>query len=148
MAKNNKSKSRVTVFDYKDTDLMAHLANTSAEGMTASDVAEEMGFQDDDGTRAVGMRFAWMRKYGMLKYDEKTKLWTLTNGADRVMTAQKLAAMTEVIEKVPDEQMVEVMAHVTSRYRLGDPMMASLLRREFQYGTNPHSRVWGRRKPR
>jgi len=26
---------------------------------------------------------------------------------------------------------------------LGDPMVASLLRREFQYGTSPRSHVWG-----
>jgi hypothetical protein len=31
--------------------------------------------------------------------------------------------------------MVEVMSHVTSRYRLGDPVIASLLRREFLFGT-------------
>jgi hypothetical protein len=34
------------------------------------------------------------------------------------------------------------MAHVTTRYRLGDPLMATMLRREFAYGTSPRSTVW------
>lgn len=146
MPKRDRTQQRhhVSVFDYKDTDLMAHLAATSATGMTSTEVAEAMGMDNGDGARAVGMRFAWMKKYGMLAFDEKTRMWTLTPGADRVMAAQKAAAMTTVIERVPDESMVEIMAHVTARYRLGDPMVASLLRREFQYGTSPRSRVWGR----
>jgi len=31
--------------------------------------------------------------------------------------------------------MVEVMAHVAKRYRFGDPIIATMLRREFAYGT-------------
>jgi hypothetical protein len=149
MAKQRRqSNVHVSVYDFKDTDLMAHLAATSALGLTAAETAEAMGLNPEEGTRAVGMRFAWMKKYGMLSYDEKTKLWSLTNGAERVMTAQKTAAMTEVIERFPDESMVEVMANITSRYRLGDPMTAALLRREFVYGTARRSRAWGRRSPR
>jgi len=142
------AKPHVTVYDFRDTDIMAHLAATSALGMTSAEIAEAMGFDVEEATRAVGIRLSWMKRYGMLTLDDKTNLWSMTNGADRVMAAQKVAAMTEVIEKVPDESMVEVMAHVTSRYRLGDPMMASLLRREFVYGTSRRSRAWGRRKPR
>jgi hypothetical protein len=37
---------------------------------------------------------------------------------------------------------VDIMSHVTARYRLGEPMMAQLLRREFAYGTSPRSSVW------
>jgi hypothetical protein len=131
-----------SVYDFKDTDLMAKVAAQS--GITAHDVATDLGWDNGDGTRAIAMRFAWMRKYGMLALSEETREWTLTEGGQRVMAAHKAAALTQVIEAVPDESMVEVMAHVTSRFRLGDPMMAHLLRREFLYGTSPRSRVWGR----
>jgi len=144
MPKRRQSRYHVTMYDFKDTDLMAKVAEGGAEGLRAREVAEAMGMDDEDGdgTRAIGMRFAWMKRYGMLNQSD-SGLWTLTDGADRVMSAQRLAAMTEVIQAVPDESMVEIMAHVTSRYRLGDPMVASLLRREFQYGTSPRSHVWG-----
>lgn len=146
MAKRRQpSQYHVSIYDYKDTDLMAHLASTSTDGMSSHEIAQEMGLvknEEDDGAQSVGVRLSWMRRFGMVAFDGERKLWTLTDGAERVMEAQKIAAMTRTIEAVPDESMVEVMAHVTSRYRLGDPMMAALLRREFQYGTSPRSRAW------
>ena len=133
-----------SVYDFKDTDLMVKVAAQGGGGISAADLAAELGWDDHDGTRAIGMRFAWMKKYGMLKYDEKNHLWIISEGGERVLAAQRAAAMKDVIEAVPDEGMIEVMAHVTSRFRLGDPMVGHLLRREFVYGTSPRSRVWGR----
>lgn len=145
MASRQETTHHVTVYDFRDTELMAKLNEQGASGATAVDIAESLGMSGGDGTRAVGMRMAWMRKYGMVEYDEKHHLWVLSKGGERVMESQMRAAMTKVIEAVPDESMVDVMAHVTSRYRLGDPMVAHLLRREFLYGTSPRSAIWTRR---
>ena len=124
---------------------MVKVAAQGGGGISAADLAAELGWTDNgDGIRAIGMRFAWMKKYGMLDYDDKHHLWVISKGGERVIAAHRAAAMTDMIEAVPDESMIEVMAHVTSRYRLGDPMVAHLLRREFIYGTSRQSRVWGR----
>jgi hypothetical protein len=146
MAKTRQSQNNhhASVYDFKDTDLMLKVADQGASGISAADLAADLGWTDRDGTRAIGMRFAWMKKYGMLDYDDKHHLWVISQGGERVIAAQRAAALTSTIEAVPDESMVEVMAHVTSRFRLGDPMVAHLLRREFIYGTSPKSRVWGR----
>lgn len=136
--------SKLSVYDFRDTDLMAKVAENGASGVSSKEIAESLGFKEDDGTQSVGMRFAWMKKFGMLEYDAETKLWMLTAGGERVIESHIRAAATRTIEAVPDESMVEVMAHVTSRYRLGDPMIATLLRREFQYGTNPRSSIFRR----
>jgi hypothetical protein len=53
----------------------------------------------------------------------------------RVISAKLKARDLAVVEKLPDEAMVEVMAQVTSRYHRGEAMLAHLLRREFLYGT-------------
>lgn len=126
----------LSVYDFRDMDLMLKLVEGSA---TAKELADEMGM-GEDGTRNVGIRFAWMRRFGMLVLDEKSRHWSLSDGGARVAQAQIRAAARNSIEKIPDEEMVEVMAHVTSRYRLGDPMTAAMLRREFQYGTSPRRR--------
>jgi hypothetical protein len=146
MAKTRRQASthHASVYDFKDTDLMLKVSAQGGGGISAADLATELGWDNHDGTRAIGMRFAWMKKYGMLDYDDKHHLWIISNGGERVLAAQRAAALTSTIEAVPDESMVEVMAHVTSRFRLGDPMVAHLLRREFIYGTSPRSRVWGR----
>jgi hypothetical protein len=151
MAKTRQSQTNhhASVYDFKDTDLMLKLAAAGGSGISAADLAEDLGWTDHDGVRAIGMRFAWMKRYGMLDYDDKHHLWVLSAGGERVMAAQKAAATMPFIEQVPDESMVEVMAHVTSRYRHAqnskDALVAHLLRREFMYGTSPRSTVWGRR---
>jgi hypothetical protein len=126
----------LTVYDFRDMDLMAHLAQGPA---TARQLSETLGL-DDEGVRHVAIRFAWMKRFGMLDLNDKTRQWSLSDGGGRVMASQHKAVAKNRIDKIPDEEMIEVMAHVTSRFRLGDPMTAAMLRREFQYGTSPKRR--------
>lgn len=126
----------LSIYDIRDLDLMHRLAESPA---TAVSLAEEMGL-GEDGSRHVGTRFAWMRRFGMLALDEKSREWRLSDGGGRVVQAQAKAITKNRIEKIPDEEIIEVMAHVTSRFRLGDPMTAAMLRREFQFGTSPRRR--------
>lgn len=132
MAENTK---HATVYDFRDTDLMMKLRDL--DGASAADLADEVGM--DGHTQAIGVRLGWMKRYGMVEQD-KSGIWLLSQGGGRVIEARIRAAMQQVIEKVPDESMVEIMAHITGRYRLGDPMVAAMLRREFQYGTSPRRR--------
>ena len=56
-------------------------------------------------------------------------------GGSRVVESKIRSAMQRDLLEIPDEQMIEVMSHVTTRWRLGDPMIAHMLRREFLFGT-------------
>jgi hypothetical protein len=76
-----------------------------------------------------------MRRFGMLEFERKERFWRLTDGGLRVMEARLKAAQTRALEAIPREAMVDVMANVTSTYRHADPMLAHMLRREFDYGT-------------
>jgi DNA-binding IclR family transcriptional regulator len=135
----------LSIYDFRDTDLMVKIAEEQgAEGVDAHALADALGM-GKSGVQSVGIRLAWMKRFGMVAYDDKQHLWRLTDGAGRVIESHARAAAIRQIEEVPDESIVEVMSHVTARYRLGDPMVASLLRREFQYGTSPRSRVWNGR---
>jgi hypothetical protein len=137
---------RLTLYDFRDLDLMLKLEEASgAEGATTQELADALGMDDD--SHAVGTRSAWMRRYGFFDFDEEKRLWTLSAGGKRIAQAKLRAAAANKIDAVPDEALVGVMAHVTSRYRLGDPMMATMLRREFAFGTSPHSAAWnGKRR--
>jgi hypothetical protein len=126
------NQKHASVYDFRDTDLMMKLKEM--EGGTSADLADEVGM--DGYTQAIGVRLAWMKRYGMV-VQEKSGVWLLSQGGGRVIEAHLRAAMQQVIERVPDESMIEVMSHITGRYRLGDPMVAAMLRREFQYGTSP-----------
>jgi hypothetical protein len=76
-----------------------------------------------------------MRRYGMVAYDDKDHLWSLTKGGLRVTEAHLRAPELRVVETMPDEKMIEVMAHVTSRFMRGETMLGHMLRREFAFGT-------------
>lgn len=138
----------LTLYDFRDLDLMqafARAANEQGELETA-ELADELGMADD--IRAVAQRLAWMRKYGVFARNEQTGIWTLTRGGERVIEANQQAAASDAIGDVPDEQLVDVMAHVTSRYRHGDQLTATLLRREFLFGTKPGSAAYQRKRRR
>jgi hypothetical protein len=124
-----------TLYDFRDLDLMLKIeAEANPEGwIEAADLADGLGFGEQ--ARPVSMRLNWMRRYGMVEYDERNKLWRVSDGGRRVTEARLRASAAKTIEALPDEAMIEVMANVTSRYWKGDALTAHLLRREFLYGT-------------
>jgi hypothetical protein len=130
------------VIDFRDTDIMSKLDQLGT--ISSVELASELGASKDEGAKAIGRRLGWMRRYGMVELDPEKRVWTISPGGTRVLESRRVAAAKKAIEKLPREELVEVMAHITSVYRLGDPMLAAMLRREFQYGTAPQSRAWGR----
>lgn len=135
----------VSLYDFRDLDLMLRLQTVGDDEGWAStkELADALGLADD--VRAVGARCAWMRRFGIFELHPDQKMWRLSEGGERVARAKLRAAASTQIEKVPDEALVDVMAHVTGRYRHGDPLMATMLRREFLYGTSPRTRWNGGR---
>jgi len=126
---------KVSLYDFRDADIMHRLADASNGGVTSQEVAEMLGFGAEDSARTVSTRLIWMRHYGMILYDKEHKLWSLSPSGERVIAAQLKAPELRVVEKMPDEKMIEVMALVTSRYQRGEAMLGHMLRREFLYGT-------------
>lgn len=128
-----------SMYEFRDTDLMAKLSELG--GVSSVDLASEMGLTGE-ATRAAGTRLAWMRRYGMVAFDSKQKLWALSRSGERVMAAKRRAALHKLVEEMPEGELVEAMAYVCSRYRHGDPVLGHMLRREFIFGTSPRSSVW------
>lgn len=137
MSGNGRVSKHATLLDFRDLDLLLKIeAEADNDGWVATEhAARALGFGDEQ--QPLGIRFSWMRRYGMLEFDEKRHMWRLTDGARRVTEARMRAAAATTIETLPDELMVEVMSKVTQRYMRGDPMVATMLRREFRFGTQP-----------
>lgn len=136
-APEHPSAYHVTQYDVRDLDIMFKIAeNANGKGIAASAIAELLGFDAEDGARPVGTRLVWMKRFGMVAYDDKDRSWKLTRGGMRVTDAHLRAPELRVVETMPDEKMVEVMAHVTSRFQRGETMLAHMLRREFVFGTH------------
>ena len=124
------------MYDLRDLDIMFKLADLNThEGYETGDIAESLGFPAEEGRRHVGIRLAWMRRYGMIAFDDQHKLWSLSKGGKRVVQAHELAPTLRALESLPDEAMIDAMAQITSRFQRGDSMLGNMLRREFRYGT-------------
>ena len=120
-----------SVREFRDFDLMLKLLDTGP--VISKELAGTMGL--DEFGSVIGRRLGWMRHYGMLDRDDKG-LWSLTDGGKRVINARKRARLMEELESLPSEELIEVMAAVTARWRHSDPMIAVMLRREFIFGTS------------
>lgn len=127
-----------SLYDFRDLDVMHKLVEEGDnEGWVELEhLARSMGLGDTHN-RHVAMRLAWMRRYGMVVRDDKTGLWRLSRGGERVVTARVRAAAAHELEALPEEALVETMASVVQRYRFVDSMTATMLRREFLFGTAP-----------
>lgn len=130
MSRSNGRQRHATLYDFRDLDLMLRIAEQG--GVETEDLAKALGFGND--LSPVGTRLGWMARFGMLERDDKG-FWDLTSGGVRVVKAKLRAAEASALSALPDEAMIEAMAYITSRYHQRDPMLATMLRREFAYGT-------------
>lgn len=123
-----------SLYEFRDLDLLFQLHEAGDdEGWTETQaLAQAIGLPDN--LQGVGSRLSWMRRYGMTERSQDG-LWRPTPGAERVRQARIRAAAQRTLEALPEESMIETMAAVTARYRLADPMIAAMLRREFLFGT-------------
>lgn len=125
-----------SLYDFRDLDVMHKLVEEGDnEGWVDTEhLARAMGLGDTHN-RNVSIRLAWMRRYGMVTRDEQRGMWRLSRGGERVVAARLRAASVRELEQLPEDALVETMASVVQRYRFVDSMTATMLRREFMFGT-------------
>src|SRR5215510_16585756 len=99
------------VTDFRDMDLMMKIADHG--GPSSLELAELAGLSN---AQAMAVRLSWMRRFGFVDFDDKEHNWTLSPSGIRIVKSRMKAAQTRTIEAIPDEAMVDVMAHVTARY--------------------------------
>lgn len=135
MPSRNGKRRHASMYDFRDLDIMLTLEERADEEGWAEigDLASQLGFGDD--LQPLAIRLSWMRRYGILAYDERHHRWRHTDSGLRVVEAKLRAADGRAIDAIPEESLIDVMANVTKRYHSGDPMIATMLRREFMYGT-------------
>lgn len=138
MTRRNGRRHGASLYDFRDLDLMHKIVDEGDnEGWVETEhLARTMGLGDTHN-RNVAIRLAWMKRYGMVTRDEQRGLWRLSPGGERVVAARLRAASVRQLEALPEDALVETMASVVQRYRFVDAMTATMLRREFLFGTQP-----------
>ena len=122
--------SGASLYDFRDLDLLLKIWDE--EEITTEQLADAIGLAGHNTN--VGVRLGWMKRFGMVKRNAKG-LWYVASGGGRVIEARGRAASETELKDLPDEAMVETMASVVARYRFLDSTTATMLRREFLFGT-------------
>jgi hypothetical protein len=156
MAKaRHKPEYHATVYDFRDADIMFKIAdNTNGTGISSPELAELMGFEAEDGARPIGIRLAWMKRYGMVAYDDKRQ--ALEADAGRAACCRRAPDRTGVEGGREDAgredgrdhgarhftlpaRRDDARSHAPTRVRLRDPEAMSKLPKEARDGL---MRVW------
>jgi len=135
-----KYREHATQYDIRDLDIMFKIAENNGSGATAVDLADVLGFRPEEGAKNIGIRLAWMQRYGMVVFDDRDRTWGLSKSGRRITGAHLRAPELRVIEEMPDEKMVETMGLVLSRFQRGDSTLGHMLKREFNYTTHQKNR--------
>jgi len=136
------SAGKLTLYEFRDADLMAKLSiEGGADGLTSREFALALGFKEDDA-QSVAIRASWMKRAGAFEFDDERRLWRLTEAGEDVVEANLKARDVSPVDKTPRTKLVDVMSHLTARMRDEDELTAWLLRREFLYGTTRGSAAY------
>ncbi len=87
--------------------------------------------------RCVGIRMAWMKRYGVVEKNEKKhKSWKLTPTGEALLDGTLGKTQESALEKVKDTQLLHLATAISERYVTADDIGATMMRRAWQYGTH------------
>lgn len=128
----------LTLEDYADKELLLVVADVAADDpkgwARTPDIAEKLGISGDKANNSVGIRLAWLRRFGVMDH-QPPKRWRLApfgevflNGALPVQDERRLAEMRP-------EQWLTLTRWLSQRYHEGGAPTGHLMRREWTRGT-------------
>ena len=143
---------RLTIDDMSDREfLLAMYDLRDADGWTDSEQIRER--LDLAERRIASTRLSWLQRwgavereaerdeYGQLRYTRAGKLrytqrWQFTEKGAAYAFGQLKAREQQSLDRLGDEQLLEITAWLTSRTRTADGVARKLISREWRYGTS------------
>jgi hypothetical protein len=134
----------LTMYDYTDRDLLVAVSELADDsGWTSiDDVAQRVfGIRENASNasavharRCIGIRFAWMARYGFLQHSPKGRgLWRPTRAGDRLRAGALRAAQRNAVEGAADDQLMELAAAIGDRYIAANEVAATAMRRSWAF---------------
>lgn len=127
--------SRFGLHDYSDRELVHLVADMSDDdGWTRpEEIAERAGIGRENA-RAVAMRLAWMRRYGIVeKNRQHPARWSLTEAGEEMVAGHKLNGGTLLaLRKLKDHEIVWASHTLAGRFQEAAAPHAVMTRREWQ----------------
>lgn len=121
--------------DYSDRELLSILAEISDEEgwATTAEVADAVDLDTRHPNNCVGVRFAWLRKFGALERNSRGK-WRMTTLGYALMSGELNSAQERILETLDNTQMLSLMRRVSRRWMVLDQTSSTLVKREWTHG--------------
>jgi hypothetical protein len=137
--RRNAPKLSLDLYAFSDEELLALVKdNLDSEGwVTSAELADAIGLDPDAETRnnAVGIRLAWMARYGVVRRDDEHSglaRWTLTGRGIVILEATFNKALENELGKLKGDALWRLTREITGRYGDADQVSANMVRRSFQ----------------
>lgn len=123
--------------EFSDRDLLFIIDETADyDGWArAQYIAERIGLNTKYPERNVSSRLAWMVRFGVIHRHPEQVAWQLTNLGEALRTGKISRRQQDSIDKMDDAQMLLLTRSITRRYEHASSDVATVLRREWTYGT-------------
>jgi hypothetical protein len=126
--------------EFSDRELLSILLDVSDDDgwATSAEVAEAIrGLDAKHPAQNVGIRFGWLRRFGVVEYDRIEHRWRMTPAGLTVIGRKLSDREEQALGRFGDDALVQVIRHCTSTYRRSHYATANLARREWQWGVSP-----------
>ena len=131
------SPASLSLMEYSDRELLnVVLDHENDEGwVSAPQIVEAIGINHRHALQCVSIRFAWMRRYGVMDRDPKSGLWRLTIEGRQIALGSLTKAQKSAIQGLSKERVMEATRLLTGRYGQVGETASTMMRRAWQNGT-------------
>jgi hypothetical protein len=117
--------------EFSDRELLALIADLRDEAgyVQSLDIAVALNL-GEGGKQSASVRLSWMRRYGVVDYDDGG--WCLTDDGERALQASASKGLTKAVEATSDPSLLEATHLLAERRRRAGSVFQTLSRREWQ----------------
>lgn len=129
-------KEHLRLEDISDRALLEvlELVQVDMDGATSEDIAAELGLDVQYPKRCVGIRFGWMRRYGILKRDPETKKWSFTEDGWRLHKGALKGRELDRFLQMDEDKLAGVTSIIADRLVSLSGTAQNMTRREWTHG--------------
>jgi hypothetical protein len=129
----------LTLFDYSDRELL-HIVLDQQDPQTGyastAEIAEALGMTGNHPNASVGIRLAWMRRWGAIAKRDGKPHWQVTKIGEDLIAGRLRKPQEAAVDEADPGELLMLTRRMTERYRAAGLTASHLIRREWKRGTS------------
>lgn len=137
MAESNGRPHAFGLMDFSDRELLNVVLDCEGgDGWIKTEqIVAAVGLEGPSAMRCVGIRFSWMKRYGVMERHEKKGEWRLTEIGRNIALGSLNDMQKKAIDGLSEREVMEATRLLTGRFNRVGPVASTMMRRAWQSGT-------------